>query len=324
MAKKTNEKFIQESNYKFPHIEVLSEYKGSKEIMNFRCKIHDFVFSKTAHNFINSNCGCNLCAREKVCFSIKKSPEWFREELKLKNPNIEQISEYTTMLNKVEVKCKICGNVFESKAQDLLQGHSCRICSYKVGSQKRLKDNNWFLKEFSKYNPSCQTIEIIGKYSGTQNKIMCRCKNCLYKWETKASYLIDKRGGTGCPMCNSSKGELLVCNFLTEQGICFEQQKTFPNLFGVAGFPLLFDFYIPSKRMLVEINGVQHYEPIRHFGGTKKFNTQQEHDKRKRLYAQNNGYTLLEIEYKGSTSFRRIKDILQTNLHKSQGDFNEQ
>lgn len=314
MASKTNEQFLAESKLKFPQIEVLSEYKSSKEMMTFRCTKHDYVFSKTAHSFINSKCGCNLCADENFRTAKKKTPEWFRNELKSINPNVEQISEYVRMQEKVKVKCVYCGNIFESRAQDLLQGHFCRTCAIKKFSQERTKDHNWFIEELKKYNPNYKNIEIVGNYTGVNHKIQCRCKKCSYEWETKASRLIDKRGGSGCPLCNQSKGEIIVYNYLLKHRIDFEQQKDFPNLLGVSGFPLSYDFYIPSKNLLIEVNGLQHYSPVKYFGGIKKFNIQKEHDKRKRLYAQNNGYRLLEIKCCDSSYFENINKTLQTNL----------
>lgn len=314
MVRKTNEQFLAESKLKFPKIEVLSEYKSSKETMTFRCTKHDYIFTKTAHSFINSKCGCNLCADENFRTAKKKTPEWFRNELKSINPNVEQISEYVRMQEKVKVKCVYCGNIFKSRAQDLLKGHFCRTCAIKKSSQERTKDNDWFIEELKKYNPNYKNIEIVGNYTGVSHKIKCRCKKCSYEWETKASRLIDKRGGSGCPLCNQSKGEITVYNYLLKHRIDFEQQKVFPNLLGVSGFPLLYDFYIPSKNLLIEVNGLQHYSPVKYFGGIKKFNIQKEHDMRKRLYAQNNGYRLLEIKCCDFSDFKNINKNLQTNL----------
>ena len=314
MASKTNEKFLAEAHSKFPHIEVLSDYKGSKEIMIFRCVKHNLIFEKTAYNFINSRCRCNLCAEENTRNSIKKSPEWFRKKLKEVNPTIEQISEYITMQDKVTVKCKQCGNVFSSKAQDLLNGHICKKCSIRICSGNNIKTHTWFLQQLKKYNPNYKNIEIIGKYKGVKETIKCKCNKCSYEWKVKASNLIDKRGGTGCPLCNQSKGESIVYNYLSDSKLDFETQKQFPNLIGVSGFPLSYDFYIPSHKLLIEINGSQHYKPIQYFGGTKKFNIQKEHDKRKRLYAKRYGYKLLEIKYFDHTYLNEMLNILQTNI----------
>lgn len=106
----------------------------------------------------------------------------------------------------------------------------------------------------------------------------------------------------------------MIYNYLIDNHIDFEHQKSFPNLNGVSGYPLLYDFYIPSKKLLVEVNGLQHYAPVQHFGGAKRFKTQQEHDRRKRLFANKNGYRLLEIEYCSSYELGNVVKILQANL----------
>ena len=51
--------------------------------------------------------------------------------------------------------------------------------------------------------------------------------------------------------------------------------------------------------------------PIRQFGGEEQFKIQQEHDKRKRDYAEANGYKLLEIWY---YDYDRIEEILNKEL----------
>ena len=99
-----------------------------------------------------------------------------------------------------------------------------------------------------------------------------------------------------------------------DNGIHFEQQKEFPYLLGTGGFPLLFDFYLPSKSMLIEVNGSQHYIPIEYFGGEEKFRRLQEHDRRKREYAKDNGYDLLVIKCPDYYSPDFITSILQNSL----------
>jgi len=315
MAKKTNEQFIIEAKDKFPHIELLSQYNGSKAIMTFRCTKHDYIFEKTAYSFINSACGCNLCANENTVSSVKKSPSWFAEQLKDKNPYVEQLSQYVSMDKKIKVRCKLCGKDFESRAQDLLQGHFCRECAIAKFSQGRLQSHSWFIDNLKKYNPNYKNIDIMSQYEGRSKPIKCKCKKCSYEWETRASFLIDKRGGSGCPLCNQSKGEIIVYNYLVDNNISFEQQKEFPTLVGLSGFPLSYDFFVPSMKLLIEVNGLQHYSPINHFGGTRKFQKQQKHDRRKRLYANNHGYKLLEIECKENACLDKIVKILQNEFN---------
>jgi very-short-patch-repair endonuclease len=61
--------------------------------------------------------------------------------------------------------------------------------------------------------------------------------------------------------------------------------------------PLSYDFFIPDKNLLIEYQGIQHYQPVEIFGGEENFKKQQENDKIKKRFAFNNGYELLEIKY---------------------------
>lgn len=72
MANKTDEQFRAEVEHKFPHIDVLSEYTGSNNIMTFKCKKHDNIFTKTAYSLIHSKYGCNLCATDYQISALKK------------------------------------------------------------------------------------------------------------------------------------------------------------------------------------------------------------------------------------------------------------
>ena len=80
---------------------------------------------------------------------------------------------------------------------------------------------------------------------------------------------------------------------------------------GVNNGKLSYDFYLPQCNVLVECQGIQHYEPIEYFGGEEQFAIQQEHDKRKREYAEKNGYKLLEIWY---YDYDKIEEILNREL----------
>ena len=66
-----------------------------------------------------------------------------------------------------------------------------------------------------------------------------------------------------------------------------------------------------TYNILIEAQGQQHITPIRQFGGEEQFQKQKEHDKRKRDYAEANGYKLLEIWY---YDYDRIEEILNKEL----------
>lgn len=54
---------------------------------------------------------------------------------------------------------------------------------------------------------------------------------------------------------------------------------------------------LQNKKFAIEYNGRQHFEPITFFGGEEEFKTQQERDKRKEKYCEDNNIDLLVIPY---------------------------
>lgn len=58
-----------------------------------------------------------------------------------------------------------------------------------------------------------------------------------------------------------------------------------------------YDIFIPSQKIAIEYQGIQHYQPIDIFGGKGSFEKTQERDKRKRILSKENGIILLEWKY---------------------------
>lgn len=70
------------------------------------------------------------------------------------NPNIEYISGYVNLSNKVTVKCKKCGKIWNTRADHLLEGHGCRKCN-RSKTQEETKNLNLELfinKASNKFN----------------------------------------------------------------------------------------------------------------------------------------------------------------------------
>jgi len=72
-----------------------------------------------------------------------------------------------------------------------------------------------------------------------------------------------------------------------------------------------FDFYIPSKNLLIEYNGKQHYFKIKMFNKYLSFRSRLLKDKIKRSWCKENNMTLLVIPY---TKFEEINDIILKNV----------
>lgn len=72
---------------------------------------------------------------------------------------------------------------------------------------------------------------------------------------------------------------------------------------------LSYDFYLPEKNLLIELNGEQHYKPVRFSNisieqAIKNLKKQRHHDWLKRKYAQKHNYKLLIIPYNEETQLQ--------------------
>lgn len=115
--------------------------------------------------------------------------------------------------------------------------------------------------------------------------------------------------GKGCNSCKESRGEKEIARFLNKYDINYDRQHKFHDCRNV--FELPFDFYIPSKRTVIEFDGIQHYEPVEHFGGLKAYESLKLNDKIKNDYCEDNYIDLIRIRY---DQIDRIFDILKESL----------
>lgn len=116
--------------------------------------------------------------------------------------------------------------------------------------------------------------------------------------------------GSGCGVCNESKGERIIKDSLTNENILFERQKTFIGCKYKRVLP--FDFYLKDYNICIEFDGLQHYKPISTWGGEKNFKYVKKRDKIKNEYCKHNGIKLYRIKYNDNIKDKMnkiIKDI---------------
>ena len=115
------------------------------------------------------------------------------------HPNIEIIGEYKDTNAPLLVRCCLCGNEWESRAQRLLRGSGCRVCATKrrtaLYPHPKRKTHDEFVRQMHDVNPN---IEILTPYINARSKVGCRCLICRNEWTAKPSNL---ESGFGCPLC---------------------------------------------------------------------------------------------------------------------------
>lgn len=244
-----------------------------------------------------------MCSIERDKRAITYTSESFQEVLSSVNPNIEILSEYTNTRNRLDVKCKICGHKWKPVAKTLISKNPCG-CPKCAGNA--VKTTLEFEEELKSSHPE---LKLLSPYVRSNRKVHMLCTECNNDFWITPNKLQQNRQ---CPYCNISYGERMIKDTLTKLGINFIYQHLYDDLIGVNGGLLTYDFYLPKYNLLIEFQGEQHEKPVKYFGGEEKFRIQQEHDKRKRDYAELHNIRLLEIWY---YDINLVEDILLKELN---------
>ena len=129
--KKNNSDFVKELAQINPDIEPLEKYNGNKETILCRCKICGNEWKVSPNNLLSKGHKCPRCSRQKRGIDRRKSNEEFAKALSLINPNITPLEPYITSQHKIKCKCNICGYVWSTTPNNLLdKGSRCPNCSH--------------------------------------------------------------------------------------------------------------------------------------------------------------------------------------------------
>ncbi len=181
-----------------PDFELLEPYTRSNASIRCRCIICGYEWNASAGGLLKRRAGCPKCLGR-----VKYTDEDFVKRLHEKNPNINTHESYPEN-NKTKIKCscKVCGNIFFMRPNNLLSGQGCPKCSREKNSKALIKDNDWFVKELNIVNPNVITLK---PYIRSKIKLPCRCRVCGNEWDASPNSLLH---GYGCPSCAKQKRTL--------------------------------------------------------------------------------------------------------------------
>ena len=307
------------STEEFEHILKETErgqYTLLGEVINAKTKVevrHEKcgTIYKVSTSSYKGGARCPMCARKARVNTRKggrrKTHEDFLEEVRsLVGEEYTVNSKYEKWDTKVSFTHNSCGNTFLMVPNSFLNGRGCPECGRKRSNYTRSSNSNIFKEKLRlKYGEEYTPLE---DYKNNSTNILVKHNTCGNSWSVRPANLL---WGYGCPRCKQSKGEKLVEEYLSSKGVNFTTQKKFKDLKAIKN--LSFDFYLPEENILIEYQGQQHYYPIDIFGGEEQFKKQVEYDNKKRKYAKEKGYHLIEIPYK-YTSIEDIDKILNKVL----------
>ena len=279
-------KVLYSGKYKYP----IQKFTKTKALYTIICPIHG-EFKQSIYHHLRG--GCNKCAVELRNENQRYSQEEFIAKAKKIHGNKYDYSKvkYTNSQTKIKIICSIHGE-FEMKANNhTVQNQGCPDCGReKANINMRISYEKVLNRFKSVHRNKYKYIKESYVDYTTEMKIICN-KHGEFYMKPHTHYSMK----AGCPVCKSSKGEISIKDYLDDNNIEFERQKTFEGLKGVN--KLRCDYYIPSKNLIIEFNGRQHYEAIELWGGVKSFKILQKNDALKKEFCLNNKINFEVIKY---------------------------
>ena len=205
-------------------------------------------------------------------------------------------------------KCQCdCGNITYVVGQALRDGHtqSCGCKNYESRNYKNLIG-----QKFGKLT----VIKQNDRQSTKDRHILwdCQCEcGCI---RTVSSKSLLSGNVLECYNCSNHKsiGEQQIETLLINNDIKFIRQYSFQDCISPKIGQLLFDFAIIDDNnnllYLIEYDGIQHFQPIKYFGGEENFYYLQKCDEIKNQYCKNHNIPLIRIPYNKKGKIK-IEDI---------------
>jgi len=241
------------------------------------------------------------------CFGTPKiNTDIFKEQVKkLVGDEYSVLGEYVKNNTKVLMKHNKCGHEWENRPNDFKTGYRCPNC---FGTPK--KSTNKFKEEVKKLTGS--EYSVLGEYKGTNIKILLKHNKCGHEWEVKPNNFLNLNNR--CPICalkiKESRGVQKIKSFLIMNGIKYQVEVEFDNCKNIRN--LKFDFFLPEFNLLIEFDGMYHFEQNREiFKHTLP--KQRKRDRIKNKWCKDHLISLLRID---SSNEDKIEKILKSFLIK--------
>lgn len=228
--------------------------------------------------------GCPKCGRIKA----NKSESLTTEEFVIKASKVHEFKydysrvNYKNWTEKICIICPKHGEFWQSP-RDHLKGAGCQECKKEKLRKLLLSSVDRFIEKSKKIHSNKYDYSKV-VYSDTKTKVCIICPKHGEFWQSPAHHA----SGVGCPLCRESSMEKEICLLLNNNGFKFERQYRNKKLGNLS-----LDFYLPEYKIAIECQGEQHFEPVEHFGGEKKFEETIKRDKIKKEICENNGVRLL-------------------------------
>jgi very-short-patch-repair endonuclease len=313
--------FWSERNLKKPNEVALNSHK--KFWFNCNCG-HNFESSLLNINHGNNWCPyCsnppkNLCNNEncKMCFensfaSHEKSKYWSDDNVLTSRQVFKCADRKTYKFN-----CE-CGHKIDMNLKGISsKGHWCSYCAH----QKLCENNDCFMcfkNSFKSVEKSIylqdKTIDPRTLFKRTNKKFKFNCNECCAEFETPLS---DITNGVWCPYCLNKTEKMLYKKLILTYPLLKRQYKV---KWCKNKNYLPFDFVIEEKKIIIELDGRQHFEQISKWASPEE---NRKNDLYKMKCANENGFSVIRLLQKDvyKNNYNWLNELITNIEKKSQGN----
>ena len=290
--KYTNEEYkdlVNQTHHGYYDLSLVNYTRGTDKVKVI-CPTHG-EFQIQAKRLLRG-CICPQCAKEKVYHEItpilntdkkwcKDTTETFCQKVIDKYGEIFDLSRvnYQKSSIKVDVICKQHG-LFQITPNKLLMGRGCPICA----GNKPLTTESFIDKSKQLYPNLFDYTKTI--YKNYSKPVILTCKKHGDFLKTPRNHL----KGQSCPICSQSRLEERIRVLLEQNNLNYIREYSFEDLGRYR-----YDFFVPNKKLLIECQGIQHFEDIPFFNKKSTWQERYERDKLKYEYAISHGYKIIYL-----------------------------
>ncbi len=201
-----------------------------------------------------------------------------------------------TSKTKYLFNCGNCCHEINKSPGSIYDGTWCPYCAnHKLCNDINCKDCNeksFVSHPMAKYWSKKNKLKPHMIVKSSMEKIIFDCPKCGEEYISKPIYV---RDGHWCN-CKTNKTEAILYEFLQKiyPHLIIEREKKFDFCINVKRLP--FDFCIEQYKIIIELDGSQHFMANSYF--KSKPEEIQKTDKYKMIQAKNNGYSIIRIQQK--------------------------
>lgn len=327
-CKELNVEFIRFENKNKEQIDSFN----SESYVITKCNVCGKILRKRIDHFF-TNYGCLKCSQTKQKLSKETIFSRINEKCLRKNYSFigfcdknGNVSDWVgAEKTYVKIKCCTCGYIWNVLYSNFVSkyDYGCPNCANNVKMTEEQALQN-VLKECEKINCSflyfCDKNGEKTQYKNNKSYLKLKCNECLSVFTIKYSNFIHL--SQGCSNCKKSNGEKVIEKLLKDNSLHFIYRDK--NVLNYKKMEL--DFYIPSLKLGIEIQGGQHFYAVELWGGENALKKQIEYDKIKSRICKDKNikllyYSQLQIDFPYHV-FNKTNELLE-EIKKYENDFNK-